>query len=113
MGELDEEPRDSLVRIALQLALPEDRTWVDDLNELVRLYELREANANEWWATPAGSKERNIRNVYNGQYMDALRRWERVWKIVVRNNSQGNMLTYGAVSDMLKVNELEILFSES
>lgn len=111
VDEPDEELWDTMAHFAERLALPGDRSWESDLNELVRLYDLREANANEWWTTPEGSEARQVWNIYNGPYMDALRRWEWIWKLVVGNHARGNQSTYEAISDALKVKELESQFT--
>ena len=91
---------------AIKLALAGDLSWLKAMEELVNLYDLREANTNNFWRTPKDSPEWENWEKFNQPYLAALNHWDRTWAMVAGNHKERNFITYEMASDFLKLKNL-------
>jgi len=107
MAEMEQELRDILTEEASRMSFIGDTSWRADLDELVRLYDRREENTNEFWLTPPGSAQRENYDNHNAVYINALLLWDKTWKLVIGHHNKGKFVSYQVVSDFLKMKSME------
>jgi hypothetical protein len=107
MDQIEQEIFDDLTMFATSLSVPGDITWKPDVDELLRLYIIRDQHENSFWMTPVGSPERAEWDEYNVPYIAALNLWEKTWKIIVGHHDNGKYITYEVAADALKLQGME------
>jgi hypothetical protein len=108
MDEENFDIKESFMQQAFAHAIGGDLSWLDPMDELVRLYDEREEHANNWWTTPVGSAERAEWEEHNKPYLAALHAWEEAWKLVVGNHARHNMITYEMATDTVALRKLKL-----